>query len=549
MLTLTSKGWTATCNSGGAGKWCEDYSKSLEGADVVLVPDNDASGERHLTTVAQELTGKADRIRVLRVPNEIQSRKVKDVSDFFDAGGTAAEFQRLIDNAKEWASPSMAEQSLELGGVSPVEKARQSVFFSSASKSWWVCGASGFVEMDKDLVRKELATLGLETPRNHEPVSEIDQFLVSANKNAVHYSGPLAGHRAGLVEDPRGRILITESCRPLQAVDQPCETLLAWIRGLVGNDEHQFHTLLFWMHLRRKALLTSLWRPGHMLVLAGPPQCGKSFLQNLIVTPLLGGRIAKPYRYMAGQTQFNADLFAAEHLLIEDESPNRDLASRRNLGAQVKSMLFAKVQSCHPKGRTPIHLCPIWSLTLSVNEEPENLMVLPPIDDSLADKIIILKCQKPQPPDYGENDEMKALLQMVSHELPGLAHFLDGLTIPPEYAEPRTGLRHYHNPELIRELDGLSPEAKLDQLITVGLLQNSNEWEGKSIELETALTSPSSPCQHEARRIFYYNTACGVYLAKLAKQMPYRYRKKVVHGDVRWVIWAPKCPPDTTEPL
>src|SRR5262249_51203906 len=34
----------ATCNSGGAGKWRDDYSKYFEGATVNILPDNDPPG-------------------------------------------------------------------------------------------------------------------------------------------------------------------------------------------------------------------------------------------------------------------------------------------------------------------------------------------------------------------------------------------------------------------------------------------------------------------------------------------------------------------------
>ncbi|MFM2166298.1 MAG: hypothetical protein RIS79_669, partial [Verrucomicrobiota bacterium] len=172
---------------------------------------------------------------------------------------------------------------------------------------------------------------------------------------------------------------------------------------------------------------------------------------------------------------------------------------------------------------------------------------LPPIDETLADKLIILKCRKPEPPP-GHPEEMQALLQMVDRELPAFAHYLDTLSIPPDYAEPRTGLRHYHNPEIVEALQGLSPEAKLDQLITAAFFQDSTEWEGKSLELETALTRWDSPWRHEAQRLLSYNTACGVYLARLATAMPDRYRKRIVHGDPRWRILAPKGPPSPYEP-
>jgi len=272
------------------------------------------------------------------------------------------------------------------------------------------------------------------------------------------------------------------------------------------------------------------------LVLAGPAGCGKSFLQSQIITPLLGGRIARPFRYMAGRTEFNVDLFSAEHLSIEDESPSRDPQSRRRLGSQIKSMLFSKVQSCHPKGRTPIHLTPIWAMTLSVNEEPENLMVLPSLEESLADKIIILKCSKPTPPAYPGTEEMHALIAMVNNELPALAYHLDRLGIPPEFAEPRTGLRSFHNSEILEELNGLSPEAKLDQIITASILQNSTSWRGKSLELEAILTRSDSPWEHEAQRLLYYSSACGVLLGRLAASMPDRYRKKTIRGEHIWEI-------------
>jgi hypothetical protein len=546
-LSLIPKGWQATCNPMGAGKWEPGYTETLRGADVVVVPDNDPAGEKHLAVVTNALQGNVARLRVLRLPQAVNGSKVKDASDFFAAGGTIDQFQKLIDQTPDW-TPAEEESKALTETIPTANLAPESIFFSGATRSWWVrTPTDTYVEMDKPLVVKELIRLGLSPKSKDDGLSEIDQFLLRTTKDPVAYSGPLAGHKAGPIDHPNGRILVTAPCRPLQGIDAPCSDILQWLHQLANRDERQFHTLLLWMHLRRRALLKGTWRAGQLLVLAGPAGCGKSFLQSKIITPLLGGRIARPYRYMHGGTEFNAELFAAEHLSIEDESPARDLASRRALGNHVKSMLFSAVQQCHPKGRTPINITPIWAMSLSVNEEPENLMVLPPIDETLADKLIILKCRKPEPPP-GHPEEMQALLQMVDRELPAFAHYLDTLSIPPDYAEPRTGLRHYHNPEIVEALQGLSPEAKLDQLITAAFFQDSTEWEGKSLELETALTRWDSPWRHEAQRLLSYNTACGVYLARLATAMPDRYRKRIVHGDPRWRILAPKGPPSPYEP-
>ncbi len=55
-------------------------------------------------------------------------------------------------------------------------------------------------------------------------------------------------------------------------------------------------------------------------------------------------------------------------------------------------------QRCHAKHREPLTLTPFWRLSISVNDEPENLMVLPPIDESLGDKMILLKARRTEMP-------------------------------------------------------------------------------------------------------------------------------------------------------
>jgi DNA primase len=44
---IRSFGFPATCCAGGANKWRPEHSASLQGADVVLLPDNDPVGRTH----------------------------------------------------------------------------------------------------------------------------------------------------------------------------------------------------------------------------------------------------------------------------------------------------------------------------------------------------------------------------------------------------------------------------------------------------------------------------------------------------------------------
>ena len=89
-------GLVATCNARGAGKWVDEHSEYLRGADVVLVPDNDQPGRDHVAKVANSLRAKASRIRI------VELKGAKDLSDWIAAGHTADELMRLCEAAGPW---------------------------------------------------------------------------------------------------------------------------------------------------------------------------------------------------------------------------------------------------------------------------------------------------------------------------------------------------------------------------------------------------------------------------------------------------------------
>ena len=131
-LSLITKGWQATCNPMGAGKWEPGYTEMLKGGDILITPDNDPAGEKHLAIVANALQGNVDRLRVLRMPNELNGSKVKDASDFFAAGGTIHQFQELIDNAPDWIQADTKDEPEAAPADEPFRLPRSDDDFSQA---------------------------------------------------------------------------------------------------------------------------------------------------------------------------------------------------------------------------------------------------------------------------------------------------------------------------------------------------------------------------------------------------------------------------------
>jgi hypothetical protein len=173
-----------------------------------------------------------------------------------------------------------------------------------------------------------------------------------------------------------------------KAGEWPClEKFLATLLG--GGEPGQLPFFYGWAKTAVEALQSGVHCPGQALVLRGPRGCGKALLQNLL-TEILGGQVARPFQYMIGATPFNGELFHAVHQMIEDEVSSRDMRGRRHFGTMVKNMTVNEVQRCHMKHVQALSLRPLWRVTVSLNDQPEDLQVLPPFDGSLEDKFILL---------------------------------------------------------------------------------------------------------------------------------------------------------------
>jgi nucleoside diphosphate kinase len=90
--SLERLGCIATTNAGGAGKWRPEYSASLAGRHVVILPDNDEPGQRHAELVRDSLTEAAS-IKIVKLPGLGEKA---DVSDWLVAGNSRDILAALI---------------------------------------------------------------------------------------------------------------------------------------------------------------------------------------------------------------------------------------------------------------------------------------------------------------------------------------------------------------------------------------------------------------------------------------------------------------------
>lgn len=445
-------------------------------------------------------------------------------------------------------NPGVAEFEKEVAAQPP------ETWYDIAKKEYLIQDEGGeWIPRNETSYKRVLKQHGLSSKvESGKTVSDQDEAILQAQQTRnVHFAGAVAGYQTGFHRIESTRVLVTSAPQIIEPSAGEWTTLKSLIEGLLGAEGGlQLPHFYGWIKVAYEALRAGQCRPGQALVMCGPHNCGKSLLQN-VLTKVLGGRAAKPYQAMTGGTPFNSDLFGAEHLMVEDEQPSTDNRARRAFGLQIKNVTVNEIQRLHGKHRDALVLKPFWRLTVSLNDEDENIMVLPPMDDSIEDKLILLKARRVAMPMLSETIEQRnAFWGRLMADLPGFLAWLMNWEIPAEWRCQRFGVRHFHHPDILRVLETLAPEASLLTLIdsaffpcprpgTTVAVGPRNYVEMPAEEIGRLLTDQSSPCAFEARKLLSWRLACGTYLGRLATKRPDRVQQ-VRHADCRlWRITNP----------
>jgi hypothetical protein len=484
----------------------------------------------------------------------------------------------------------MAEKkSAPAKSLPPEAPSHVEIFWDKRDGSYWHKLNGQFLAMKKSDLQLHLRTLGLRDDcyikTNEGNLRELDwPFWNAMHSHRVEYAGPLAGHKIGVFTDGAMRkFLVTDqahgvfddvpkkSPEPKMFIAFIKELLPEDARSLNGHAVEQWIHFCHWLAIAIRSLRKGDFRPGHVAVFAGPAECGKSLLQ-FIVTEVLGGRDANPEKYMNGE-KFSADLAGAEHWQLEDPDSTTDLRTRRSFGNRLKECANNERFYIRRMHKDPISLPIFRRITLSVNDEPENLAIVPPLDDSLRDKLNLYKCCRVtealrefvtsnQPAlelrgqkiaNLPQSDfDRAACKAAVRAEVPLIRAWLlrQFPTVPEELRANRFGIVSAQHPDLLAELCALAPETRLLQLIDDIVFRKGEDDKGHTIEtvsvvrdiksgdLERQLRSDTD-FGFEVEKVLRYYGACGSYLGRLAKSQPDRVSKRVEDGYALWTITNP----------
>jgi hypothetical protein len=183
-----------------------------------------------------------------------------------------------------------------------------------------------------------------------------------------------------------------------------------------------------------------------------------------------------------------------------------------------------------------------------VNDEPEDLETLPPMTDSLLDKILLFRCYPVALPMPAETPQEKfALATAIAKEMPAYVYYLrDELEIPEDIKVKEKGMRYgfnvFQDPVILERIEGTSPGSQLLEMLEqtylkkgafVSKAETKPQWigMGSASEVFCVLTDGErNPLKCAAIRLLTNPKKCGDYLSKLVDRYPERMQKYNGHG-------------------
>jgi hypothetical protein len=454
---------------------------------------------------------------------------------------------------EEGVLPPEKSSGPEIYDPSPVCKKLDLWWLNGSDRYFWPSSRGTWLDGSASDLRRRLKVEGVRSrAAEGSTCGDLDRTLVHIQEERnVDFAGSLAGYRCGVHELGEIKILVKDSPRLIEPVEGEWPTIRGLVDGLMSEAGYEQALYFYgWLKYAVEAIRSQRSQPGQALVIVGPSDCGKSRLQHHIITPLLGNRSADPCSYMFGKTDFNAELFTSEHLLIEDPPSATDITSRRYFGERLKEFTVNDTHRCHRKNRDALTLRPFWRVSISINDDPEKLKTLPPITPDMEDKLLMLKVRRCE--DYwasfaNADDPRRAFSEAIARELPAFADFLLGWNVPEQLKSRRFGVKHFHHPFVLSDLFDQEPESLLLSMIDRELfkgVRSGQTWEGSLSDLEQFLKSEECESHSEARKLLSGPSSCGTYIGRLKLKFPDRFIPRRSSTRRRWNI----LPPDGEAP-
>jgi hypothetical protein len=365
----------------------------------------------------------------------------------------------------------------------------------AAIERYWFDGKQYFVRMDNGTflaATKEEATLDLRARcaldnrrGRHENLSEVERALFQIhNEKRVEAAVPFVFIKEHIVPLGNKRYFNTSTIIPLAPADGAAEwgekfpTISNWAEIMFGEEQLKYE--LAWLGWAYRNARAGHPASGHAQFLVGPPNCGKTLWNTQILGNLFGGHI-KASEYLCSKTEFNDYLFEFGLLTVDDEAPTANPQARVAFTSKIKEFVANDEFSVNGKFKKPGRVRWRGRVSVTLNQDATSLQLLPDLEMSVRDKLMIFQCRK-------FKGFFPGFTNALQKELPHFASYLNSIEVPEDMVENRFGVKAYLNKDIEALWMADASHAHIVEFLQIfrekWLDKNElEEWEGTGSEL------------------------------------------------------------------
>jgi hypothetical protein len=372
------------------------------------------------------------------------------------------------------------------------------------------------------------------------PEDLAETFLLNALRSRAAYAGRVAGKQEGVYELNGQKILALDSYRVPEPAEMDWPTLRAVLEAALPDEDSQLR-FMAWLYHAWDCLRQGQWLPLPALVLIGAKGTCKSLVLELIRYVLGDLPLGHALKYLSGRTRMNSDLVGSVVLAIDDEIANASKSRRVGIGQSIKKIAVTNSHRVEHKRADAITLDPHWRIIIASNDEMEDLQILPELNDSLRDKLLILHFRKGELPMPSRTlEERNAFWETLTREIPGFLHEMKSHPRLNDFGDGRMKVTGWQDAYVEAALLSVPEEERLLELIdAMPWWADKKERTLKANELHSILTGGESPVRHQARQLLNWDNAAGSLLGRLAKSRPERVQHAKPVRDRKWTITSP----------
>ena len=318
-----------------------------------------------------------------------------------------------------------------------------------AIERYWYDGDKYFYRRDNGthiMCKKEEAVLDLRARHNlsarradDAPLSEVERALFMIhNEKRVAAAVPFSMMQERIITYDNQEYFNTSTVKCLEYGETPQEwgqdfpVIADWLETIFGEEQLKYE--LAWLHYAYKNAKEGNPQKGHAHFLVGEPNCGKTLYNTVVLAGLFGGHI-KASEFLTGKSDsFNDHLFSKYIWTVDDEAPTASKAMHTSFTAKVKEHVANSEFLMNGKYKQPGRALWHGRLSITLNDDPISLRILPDLDMSVKDKVMIFRMNK-----FGRfTREFKSTIEA---ELKHFARFIYDYEIPEDMLDVRFGVR------------------------------------------------------------------------------------------------------------